>query len=149
MLHEISLMVHVAAAALWIGGVGFATLVVLPNTMRLQRSTGKRQALMRHATGFRRYALTLFIPAVGITGVLNLYLLGVPAPLSPLGLRVYPMAGIYALLSSMVLVMPRVLDRMRENVSPDALVRRVYRVHWFVLALGIAAILLGVSARTL
>lgn len=149
MLRALIVMIHVVAAVLWIGGIGFATLVVLPSAVRQPSATGKAQVLMRNAEGFRKYVVYLFIPVVGVTGVLNLWFLGFPSPSSPLGLKVYPMAAIYIVLSGLVLGMPHLLKKMQQSLTIDDMVSRVYRMHWIVLSLGIAAVVFGVSVRTL
>ncbi len=146
MLRAISIIIHVVAAVLWIGGVGFVTTIVLPSAMRQEDAFKKAQILMSNAESFRRYAL-IYIGAVGVTGVVNLYFMGLPPLSSPLGLKVYLMIAIYVVLTALVLGMPKLLSRMVEGLSVDDMLVRVHRMHWIFLVLGLVAFADGVSIR--
>lgn len=148
LLRVVSVMLHLAASVLWIGGVGFVTTVVLPRAMRTEEPMRKAQILMGNAEAFRKLAL-IYIAIVGVTGFVNMYFWGFPSPTTALGIKIYLMIVIYVVLTGLVLGMPKLLGLMREGLTLDQMMRRVYMMHWLFLALGLVAVMDGVAIRML
>lgn len=150
-LFTISLIIHVVFVVLWMGGVGFVTIVLFPMITRTQQPLERVLLFQRIEHRYARIA-RLYAVIVGITGFVNLYYMG--------GLKLLFTGygwGITAMLLVWIMWMvllfglePVVIRRLLKeaqvgNMDIDTLFRRMNTFHWVLLSLSLLAVIGGVS----
>ena len=129
---------HVLGVIHWIGGLAFVTLIVLP--LAGSRSTSE-EALQLFTGVERRFAaqVRISIPLVGATGLWMTYRLNVwDRFVDPSYWWMMAMLGLWLVFMLMVFVLePLLLDifETKARHNPASALRRVSRLHAFLLAL--------------
>ncbi len=145
----IALALHVLAIVLWIGGVGFATLALLPAVRRLS-DLEQRLAIFEAAE--RRFA-PVARGAILLAGATGFYMVvrldawrwfGVPAMW-----WMSAMVAVWVLFVILLFVLePFFLHRAfltHARVAPDASFRNAERLHWVLLIASLVTILGAVA----
>jgi len=134
-------LAHVLGVVLWIGGVGFVTLALLPTLRSSEAAAGLAvfQATERRFANLAR-AMTLIVGASG------LYMVNALGAWDRFVLPGYwwmqAMTGVWALFTLILFVIePFVLPRLpkRRPSEPGTALRRLQRMHWLLLALSLIA----------
>jgi uncharacterized membrane protein len=140
---EIARALHVVFVAHWIGGVAFVTLVALP----LARSRGDAAegwALFEAIESRFAAQVRWSIPLAGATGLWMTWRLGLWAAFGdPSFWWMYAMVLLWALFMAILFVVePRAQKRIAAMAAKDpaALLLRLSRVHFVLLAAGIVTI---------
>lgn len=132
--------IHVVAVVIWIGGVAFVTMIVLP-ILRARREPGESMTVFRAVEErFARLARGAVLLA-GLSGLYLLYRLDLwDRFLSPRFWWMHAMVIIWLLFAAMLFVVePLGLDR-RADVAAEADFARLARLHWVLLALSLVTI---------
>jgi putative copper resistance protein D len=75
MLHTVFVWLHMLAAVVWIGGMAFLSLVLVPSLGILNNQAGSQELLKRAARRFQRIVWASIVVLIG-TGMVNLVALG-------------------------------------------------------------------------
>jgi uncharacterized membrane protein len=132
--------IHVVAVVLWVGGVAFVTMIVLP-ILRDRRDPGERMRLFRAIEQrFARVARGATLLA-GLSGLYMLYSLDLWGRfLSPRFWWMHAMVVVWALFTAMLFVVePLGRGRHHDRVA-DTDLARLERLHWVALALSLVTI---------
>jgi uncharacterized membrane protein len=139
--------VHVVLVVLWIGGVGFVTIIVFPMLMRMEGDLEMVLMFHRLESRFARHAKA-YVWLTGITGGLILYLTGRYAALfrvESLGILVMLAAWLFYLL---VLTFEKKIFGKLFARPEERDMKKVFRFltgfHWVVLGISLLAVLVGV-----
>ncbi|OGW57615.1 MAG: hypothetical protein A2Z09_00070 [Nitrospirae bacterium RBG_16_43_8] len=139
--------VHVIGVVLWIGGVAFVTMVVLPMIMRMENSLEKVLFFQGVEHRFAKIAKTSVL-VVGVTGVLLLQITGkwsVMFKASGIGPT---LMGVVWLFYVLVLMFEgRLFKAIFSGEAQQDTAKVFYRLsvfHWGVLGLSLLAIGVGV-----
>lgn len=141
----IALALHVLAIVLWIGGVGFVTMAMLPALRRVP-DTAQRLALFEaFESRFSRVARGSIVLA-GATGLYMLFRLDAWSWFTMLPFWwMHAMVLVWLIFAVMLFVIePFVLRRRfaaRVKAAPDATFRAMLLLHWVLLLLGLITIL--------
>jgi uncharacterized membrane protein len=135
---------HVLAVVLWIGGVAFATTVLLPAVRRAQ-APAERLAFFDHIE--RRFAWQARITTLlaGITGFWMTHRYGLWARFAdPAFWWMHAMVLVWAIFTLMLFVLePLALHRWleaRNKRDPEGTFALVQRLHWVLLALSLITV---------
>jgi uncharacterized membrane protein len=134
---------HVAAVVHWIGGVAFATLVVLP----LALSRGGAPGVALFTAVERRFAAQVrwSIPLAGLSGLWMTYRMSLWGRFSdPHFWWMSAMAGLWLVFATMIFVLePLMRPRFEReaNRKPDATLRRLRRMHVALLVVAALTVL--------
>ncbi len=134
--------VHVVAAVLWIGGVGFVTTVLLPGVRRDQ-SPMRRLAAFLRMEGLFAWQARLTVALVGVSGLWMLQAFRLWDRFrDPRFWWMHAMVIVWAVFALMLYVaeplfLHRALERARR---PDRAFRLVEIMHWVLLAASLIAV---------
>lgn len=144
----IALALHVLSIVLWIGGVGFATIALLP---ALRRAAPGGEAIAIFEAVESRFAPVArsSIIFVGATGLYMLVRLNAWSWFTVLSYWwMHAMVLVWALFFALLFVIEPLLRRRFGAVAkaaPDATFRRMQRLHWILLALGLLTVAAAVA----
>ena len=140
---------HVLGVVLWIGGVAFVTTVLLPAVRRLK---APEERVEFFETLERRFAwqargTTLLVGATGfhLTAAWDLW----PRFQSPAYWWMHAMVAVWAIFTVMLFVAEplflhrRLIERSRRD--PEGTFRRIERMHWVLLTIGLVTVLGAVA----
>lgn len=138
---------HVVLVVLWIGGVGFVTLVIFPQLLRMEDSL--EQVLMFHRIEgrFAKQAKA-YVWLTGITGGLLLYFTGKYAMLfraETLGISIMIVVWVFYVL--VLTFEKKLFGRLfagKEQTDSMRVFRFLTGFHWVVLGLSLFAVFAGV-----
>ncbi len=149
MFRMIVIWIHVAAAMFWIGGMLFFAIVLVPSLRGLP--IGQRRELMSQiGLRFRKtgwIALSILL----VTGLLQLYRLGIPAFMGGWLWAKLAMVVLMVCLSILhdLVLGPRSIEISRANPAPHPLQRTVRWMARFNLVIGLFIVLASIYlART-
>ncbi len=147
-LLKLSAALHVIGVVLWIGGVAFVTLILLPMIHEISDPMEKALLFQRVEHRFSRI-VRLVIVVVGITGLYNLYQKGLYRILpTPEGLWLDFMIGVYILYALLIFGLEKALFKRIfkdvKNLNADQVFFRMSLFHWVVLAFSLLAVAGGV-----
>jgi len=139
--------VHVVAVVLWIGGVGFVTVVVFPMLMRMEDSLEAVLAFQRFEKKFSLHA-KIYLWVTGVTGVLLLYLTGkyhILFRAETLGINVMMASWLFyfLVLTFEKRIFGRLFGRAKE-IDTKKVFRLLNAFHWMILGLSLLAVFVGV-----
>ena len=156
-LYRVSVLVHVLAAIVWVGGIGFFSFVLVP-WIRSDDAPARRRALHELALRFRPIGWTCFAILL-VTGTFNLWVRGVRIESftraewlgSPLGQAVVAKLGLFAAVVALsglhdFVVGPRVASAMRVGAPPAQVAAARRRASWMGRINGALAIALVAAA---
>src|SRR3972149_9509762 len=132
---DILLIIHVLSVVLWIGGVGFATMVVFPTIHSIEDSMTKVSVFLGIERRFSRFAKG-YVIITGLTGIM-LFLRrggfegfsGTPALM--LGFKVLVWLTFLILLFGAEKHLMKML--VSQQTAPEKAFRRMNIFHWFML----------------
>jgi uncharacterized membrane protein len=144
---DVLLIIHLLSAVLWIGGGGFATMVVFPTIHGIEDSMAKVSLFLGIEKRFARFAKG-YVIITGFTGVM-LFLRrgglegfsGTPALM--LGFKVLVWLTFFVLLFGAEKHLMKIL--ISWQAAPEKAFRRMNVFHWFMLTLSGIAIAFGVT----
>ncbi len=136
--------IHVLAVVLWIGGVGFVTLVLLPGVQRFEEPARRIAVFEALEQRFARQARVTTL-LTGASGFAMLWLLdGWDRYLDPRFWWVHAMTLVWLVFTLMLFVLePLVLHaRFHERAArdPDATFAAILRLHRVLLALSLLTV---------
>jgi uncharacterized membrane protein len=145
----IALALHVIAVVLWIGGVGFATVAMLPALRDVADSDQRIAMFQAVESRFAPVARSSIIVA-GATGVYLIYRLdGWSWFTAPPLWWMHAMVLVWLLFAVLLFIVePFFLHRRfarQAKAAPDATFRRMQHMHWVLLALGLLTIAAAVA----
>lgn len=149
MFWMIVIWIHVASAMFWIGGMLFFTIVLVPSLRGFP--IGQRRELMSQIGLRFRKTGWISLGVLLVTGLLQLYRLGIPAFM---GEWLWPKLAMVAVMVSLTLLHdlvlgPRSIEISRANPAPHPLQRTVRWMARFNLIIGLFIVLASVYlART-
>lgn len=138
---------HVVAVVLWIGGVGFVTVVVFPMLMRMEDSLETVLAFQRFEKRFGLHA-KIYLWVTGVTGALLLYLTGKYRILfraETLGITIMMAAWLFYFL--VLTFEKRIFGRLfggAKDIDTKKVLRVLNVFHWVILSLSLMAVFAGV-----
>lgn len=137
---------HVVTIVLWIGGVAFVTVIILPMLVTMEDSLEKVMLFQRVENKFARQA-RFYAWIAGVTGVILLYLTGEYKTLFSInGIGVTVMLIVWLIYTFILTFEKRIFKVLfsQKELDTAKIFRRLNIFHWFVLALSLAAIFIGV-----
>jgi uncharacterized membrane protein len=145
--YSIVIVLHVVAVVLWIGGVGFVTMVLFPALQVMEDSMEKVRFFLRAEKRFSTLAKA-YIVLVGITGALLFINRGGFGSLTTgeaylLGFKVFVWLLFAILLFGAERRLMKVL--ISAQTAPDVAFRRLSLFHWVMLILSLIAITFGIA----
>ncbi|HEB01878.1 MAG TPA: hypothetical protein ENI12_01445 [Nitrospirae bacterium] len=139
--------IHVVTVLMWIGGVGFVTVVVFPMLLRMDDTLEMVLMFHRMENRFARHA-KVYIWIVGITGFLMLYLEGRFAGLWSMdNLGILVMIGAWAFYLLVLTFEKKIFGIVfgkPEEMDGKKVFRMLTGFHWVVLGVSLLAVFLGV-----
>jgi len=144
-------IIHLLTVILWIGGLAFVTIVILPMVIRTPDALGKVLLFQRVEKKFARLA-RIYNLVTGATGFAMIFTLGwhrllftrAGAPLTVMMLIwVFWFVMLFALEP---IIIRRMLDNMMrrgEEMNIESIFSRMNRLHWIMLAVSLAAAAAG------
>ncbi len=153
MLFSLMHFLHVVFVILWIGGLGFITIVVLPMIVRMQDPLQKVLFFQRIEHKFAPLA-KLYNAIVGITGFVMLYISGWHTiMLTWKGLSLLFMVAVWVFWAVMLfglepLVVRKMIDNLAksgEKMEIETIFGRMNRLHWVLLVVSLLASISGVA----
>lgn len=139
--------IHVAMIVLWIGGVGFVTIIIFPLIGRMSNSFEAVMLFQGVEHRFAKHA-RLYVALTGITGFALLYLTGLQSLLftvKGLGITLMFIAWFFYLL---VLIFEKRIFKKLFGAPEKFEAKKVFAIlsifHWFVLGLSMLAVFVGV-----
>jgi uncharacterized membrane protein len=139
-----SRVLHVLGVVIWIGGVGFVTLVLLP-AVRTLPDVANRHRLFELAEGRFAWWARGATLVTGLSGFYMLYLTDGWSRFTQSGQWwLHAMVAVWAIFTLMLFVLePLVLHRMFARLAqrdPRGLMRRIQRMHVFLLAISLITV---------
>lgn len=143
--------IHVVAVLMWIGGVGFVTVIVFPMLLRMDDTLEMVLMFHRMESRFAWHA-KVYLWTAGITGFLLLYLEG-RLQLGPGGLWSMDNFGILVMIGAwtfylLVLTFEKKIFSIVFGKPEEMDGQRVFKMltgfHWVVLLVSLTAVFLGV-----
>ncbi len=151
MILTLSLMIHIIFVILWMGGVGFVTIVLFPMIAKTPQPLEKILLFQRIEHRYARLA-RLYALVVGITGLVNLsYFGGFRLLFTGYGWGITVMFLVWVMWMVLLfglepVVIRRILrDAQEGKMDIDAVFRRMNIFHWVLLSISALAIIGGVS----
>jgi uncharacterized membrane protein len=139
----IALALHVLAIVLWIGGVGFATMALLP-ALRHLPDPNDRIALFQAVESRFAPVARASVAVAGATGVYMLFRLDAWSWFTVVAdWWLHDMVVVWIIFATLLFLLePFLLRRLvaRAKAAPQATFRRLHQVHWVLLALSLLAI---------
>lgn len=143
---DILLIIHLVSIIFWIGGVGFATIVIFPAIQGIEDPIARVQTFMGVERRFTRLAKG-YVIAAGISGIgLFSYrggfegFSGVSALM--LGYKIFVWLAFFVLLFGAEKRIMKIL--ISQQTTPEKAFKRLSIFHWFMLMLSIVAVACGV-----
>ncbi len=143
---EILLIIHLLCIVFWIGGVGFATIVIFPAIQGIEDPIARVQTFMGVERRFARLAKG-YVLIAGITGVGLFFhrggfegFSGISARM--LGYKIFVWLAFFLLLFGAEKRIMKVL--ISQQTAPEKAFKKMSIFHWFMLTLSILAIACGV-----
>jgi uncharacterized membrane protein len=139
-----SRVLHVLGVVIWIGGVGFVTLVLLP-AVRTLPDVANRHRLFELAEGRFAWWARGATLVTGLSGFYMLYLTDGWSRFTQSGQWwLHAMVAVWAIFTLMLFVLePLVLHRMFARLAqrdPHGLMRRIQRMHVFLLVISLITV---------
>lgn len=130
-------VVHVVSVVLWIGGVAFVTLVLLPGLKRLQPAN-QRIAMFQRLEGSFAWQARLTTLLTGASGFYMLYVLDAWDRFTNPGFWwLHAMTALWLIFTLMLFVLePLVLHKWferRAHSQPENTLALIQRLHWGLL----------------
>lgn len=144
MILKLSAALHVIGVVIWIGGVGFVTMILLP--MVHSMTDPMEKALLFQGVEHRFSKIVKWvIVLVGITGLYNLYRKGLYVIMPTWqGLWLDLMIGVYVVYALLIFGLEKALFKRifkdMKNMDADQIFFRMSVFHWVVLALSLLAV---------
>jgi len=144
-------IVHLLTVILWIGGLAFVTIIVLPMAIRTPDALQKVLTFQRVERGFAKLA-RVYNLVTGISGLIMMFLMGWQKVLfTRAGLPLTFMFLIWVFWFIMLFGLePIVIKKMLENLAKsgnkmdiDTVFKRMNRLHWFMVIISLAASVAG------
>lgn len=137
-------MAHVLGVVLWIGGVAFVTLVLLPGLKRLP-DPGERVAMFERLEGGFAWQARLTTLLTGGTGLYMLYALDAWERFQDPGQWwLHAMSMLWLIFTLMLFVLePLVLHKWferRAQAQPESTLALIQRLHWVLLAASLVTV---------
>lgn len=138
-------VVHVLAVILWIGGVGFATTVVLPAIGRRTPAPGRLAAFARFERRFAAQARIL-VALAGASGFWMAYRLGYFSDSAAPTWWLYGMIGVWGVFAAMLFVIEPLAARARAagRGASGKTIEILTRAHQVLLAVSLLVAAAGV-----
>jgi uncharacterized membrane protein len=148
MILKLSAAAHVMGVVIWIGGVAFVTIILLPMIHTMTDPMEKALLFQRVEHRFSRIVRPTII-LVGLTGLYNLYEKGLYLIMPTLqGFWLDLMIGVFIFYALLIFGLEKALfKRIFKDVkqlNADQVFFRMSLFHWVVLALSLAAVGAGV-----
>ncbi len=153
MLFSLMHYLHVIFVILWIGGLGFITIVALPMIVKMQDPLQKVLSFQRMEHRFAPLA-KLYNAIVGLTGFAMLYMSGWQSLVfTRQGLSLLFMVLVWVFWAVMLfglepLVVRKMIDKMAksgEKMEIETIFNRMNRLHWVLLIVSLLASISGVA----
>ncbi|MBI5756269.1 MAG: hypothetical protein HZA12_05020 [Nitrospirae bacterium] len=152
MLFTVIHIIHLLTVIIWIGGLAFITIIVLPMLIKMDDPLQKALAFQRIEHKFAPIARVYNVIA-GVTGFIMLYLTGWyrilftrhGAPL--LFMTIIWLLWFVMLFGLEPLVVKKMLDRMVKSgvkMEIETIFARLNRMHWVLLMISLAAAVAGI-----
>jgi len=147
MFDTLLLIVHVIGVIIWVGGVGFVTMVIFPMMYRTEGSLEKAllfQGVEHRFAGIVRWLIVV----VGVTGFWLLssrYGFGILTELRGLGIAIMLFA--WTFYTVVILSEKKIFSRLfaePEKIDMDKALRMINTMHWVLLTISYSAVAGGV-----
>ncbi len=139
--------IHVVTVLMWIGGVGFVTVVVFPMLLRMDDTLEMVLMFHRMENRFARHA-KVYIWIAGISGFLMLWMQGGFAGLwSTDNLGILIMIGAWSFYLFVLTFEKKIFARVfgkPEEMDGKRVFKFLTGFHWVVLSVSLLAVFLGV-----
>jgi uncharacterized membrane protein len=139
--------IHVTTIILWIGGVAFVTIIILPLLSGMEDPFEKVLLFQRVENKFAKQA-RIYAWTAGITGGLLLYLMGQQKELFTMN-TLGPTVMLIVWLSYIVVLtfekkIFAVLFSQEDKLDAAKIFLRMTTFHWIILGLSLSAVFIGV-----
>jgi uncharacterized membrane protein len=133
----IARVLHVLGVVLWIGGVAFVTVVLLPEVKRLREPAERIEFFEKMEAGFARHARVTTL-VTGLSGIYLVHSLGAWERFAELQYWwMHAMVLVWGVFTLMLFVLePLWLHRWfreRAQRDPDGTLATITRLHWLLL----------------
>lgn len=144
-------IVHLLAVILWIGGLAFVTAIVLPMAIKTPDALQKVLTFQRVEHRFAPLAKWFNI-ITGISGFVMVWLMGWhELYFTKAGLALTFMTAVWVFWFVMLvglepIIIRKMLEKMAresEKMDIDGIFRKVKTLHWFMVAISLAAVAAG------
>jgi len=147
-LLKLSAALHVIGVVLWIGGVAFVTLVLLPLIHAMEDPLQKALVFQGAEHRFARIVRGV-LAVVAVTGLFNLHAKGLYSLMAtPAGWWLDLMIGVLVAYALLIFGLEKALFKRifkdAAKMDPGRVFRRMIVFHWVVLALSLLAVAGGV-----
>ncbi len=142
MLYVITLIIHVSAVVIWIGGVAFVTMIVFPMIQREQSSLEQVMMFQGVEHRFAKIAKVMVI-LTGLSGFYLLYEKG-------FSIGAWIMIFVWALYASLLFGLEKIIfKKLFENpedkkLDTKQIFFRLQVFHWVILVLSFSAVAAGI-----
>ena len=148
MILQLSAALHVIGVVIWIGGVAFVTIILLPMIHEMTDPMEKALLFQRVEHRFSKIVKVVII-LVGVTGLLNLHQKGLYVILPTVeGIWLDLMIGVYLFYALLIFGLEKILFKKifkdMKNLNADQIFYRMSAFHWVVLFLSLLAVGAGV-----
>ena len=148
MILQLSAALHVIGVVIWIGGVAFVTIILLPMIHEMTDPMEKALLFQRVEHRFSKIVKVVII-LVGVTGLLNLHQKGLYVILPTVeGIWLDLMIGVYLFYALLIFGLEQILFKKifkdMKNLNADQIFYRMSAFHWVVLFLSLLAVGAGV-----
>jgi len=147
MLFSIMHIIHVLTVIIWVGGLGFITILMLPMIVKMPDALQKVLLFQRIEHRFAPMA-RIYVVIVGITGFTMFYMAGMwDALFTTSGHFLLFMIAVWVFWVIMLfglepIIIKRMLDRMAKSgakMEIETVFNRMNVLHWVLLAVTLAA----------
>lgn len=147
-LLKLSAAIHVIGVVIWIGGVAFVTLILLPMIHAMTEPMEKALLFQRVEHRFSRIVKPTII-VVGLTGLYSLFAKGLYVLLpTAQGLWLDLMIGVFLFYALLIFGLEKALFKRIfkdiKTLNADQIFFRMSLFHWVVLTLSLLAVGAGV-----
>ena len=141
MLYIISLIIHVLAVVIWIGGVAFVTMITFP---MIQRSTSSFEQVMIFQGTEHRFGKIAKVMVI-LTGISGFYLLSIKGFSIGAGIMIF----VWTLYASLLfflekLLFKRLFETPGKQLDTKQIFFRLQVFHWIILFFSFSAIAAGI-----
>lgn len=153
MLFSLMHVIHLLTVILWIGGLGFITILVLPLIIKMPDPLQKVLFFQRIEHKFAPMA-RVYTVITGITGFTMMFMSGAQGILfTRAGFPLLFMSGVWVFWTIMLFGLePIIIRRMLDNMASggtkmeiETVFSRMNRLHFALLALSLAAVAAGAA----